>query len=224
MKHLFTALFISLLLISLSACGNHQNDVPKTENQPEPLTSITDRDYLHGISPDFDNQLVNAVIEIPAGSNAKWEVNKESGHLEWEVRGDALRVINYLPYPANYGMVPQSWLPADQGGDDDPIDIFVLGPRAEIGSVLRARVIGVIKMIDHGEQDDKLLAVDPDSWFADVETLVELETKYPGIVTIITTWLESYKGPDADVEITGVGNQTEATNLLQMAIEAYQAR
>jgi len=224
MKNLFPVLFMSLSLFLLSACGNHQNDVPETQNQPEPITSISDRDYLHGISPDFENQLVNAVIEIPAGSNAKWEVNKESGHLEWEVRDDAFRVINYLPYPANYGFVPQSWLPADQGGDDDPIDIFVLGPRAEIGSEVRARVIGVVKMIDHGEQDDKLLAVDPDSWFGNVETLAELETEFPGIVTIITTWLESYKGPDADVEITGVEDETKATNLLQMAIEAYQAR
>ena len=221
MLKLFLFAGFTLLFITCSA----DSEFSKTSHgEHTARTTLTDRDYLHAISPDLENQLVNAVIEIPAGSNEKWEVNKQTGHLEWEVQDDGYRVINYLPYPANYGMVPQSWLPADQGGDDDPIDIFVLGPRAEIGSEIRARVIGVVKMIDHGEQDDKLLAVDPDSWFRNVETLAELETEFPGIVTIITTWLESYKGQDADVEITGVEDETEATNLLQMAIEAYQAR
>ncbi|AXJ00542.1 inorganic pyrophosphatase [Cyclonatronum proteinivorum] len=186
------------------------------------LTAIRDRDFLHGISPEASGQLVNTVIEIPAGSNAKWEVNKETGHLEWEVRGDSLRVIRYLPYPANYGMVPQSLMPASEGGDDDPLDVFVLGPRAKTGSIIRTRVIGVLYMKDDGEQDDKLIAVDTDSWFGNIETLEALNANFPGITNILSTWLANYKGPGADVELMGTGDEAEAAAILARGISAYR--
>ena len=180
---------------------------------------------IHNFLKDFtaltDEGLVNAVIEIPAGSNQKWEVDKDTGHLAWEVRGDSLRVIPYLPYPANYGMVPQTWLPEHLGGDNDPLDLFVLGPKLERGSVTGVRLIGVIKMLDGGEQDDKLVAVDPNSWFDTVHSLGDLHEQFPGISEILITWLENYKG-EGFVEIEGIGDENEANNILNQSIESYR--
>ena len=189
----------------------------------EPQTSITDHDYLNDFPAITDQGLVNIVIEIPAGSNDKWEVEKETGHLVWEIADDSLRIVRYLPYPANYGMVPQTWLPEDLGGDNDPLDIFVIGPALKRGSVVNARVIGVIKMTDRGEQDDKLIAVDTNSWFDGIHNYESFHSEYPGIAEILTTWLRYYKG-DGIVEILGIGDEKEAESILQASIRAYQSQ
>lgn len=94
--------------------------------------------------------LVNAIIEIPKGSRAKYEIDKESGLIKLD------RVIYAsMYYPLNYGFIPQTL-----GEDHDPLDIVVLTqvevvPRCLIPS----RVIGVMRMIDRGEADDKIIAV-----------------------------------------------------------------
>jgi inorganic pyrophosphatase len=93
---------------------------------------------------------VNAIIEIPKGSRAKYEIDKDSGLIKLD------RVIYAsMYYPLNYGFIPQTL-----GEDHDPLDIVVLTqvtvvPRCLIPS----RVIGVMQMIDRGEADDKIIAV-----------------------------------------------------------------
>jgi len=184
---------------------------------------IETHDFLNDFTALTEEGLLNAVIEIPAGSNQKWEVEKETGHLAWEIRDDSPRVIQYLPYPANYGMVPQTWLPETLGGDDDPLDIFVIGPALERGSVVSARLIGVIRMLDSGEQDDKLIAIDPNSWFDTVHSFNDLQEQFPGISEILTSWLQNYKGKGF-VEIEGIGDEMEASNILEKSIKSYRER
>jgi inorganic pyrophosphatase len=93
---------------------------------------------------------VNAIIEIPKGSRAKYEIDKDSGLIMLD------RVLYAsMYYPQNYGFIPQTL-----GEDGDPLDIMVLTqvtvvPRCLIPS----KVIGVMRMIDKGEPDDKILAV-----------------------------------------------------------------
>ena len=207
------------LLLLLTGCSD--SDYIDREKTQGPLLSIDDRDYWRSIPALDDDGLVNVVIEIPAGSNAKWEVNKQTGHLDWEVRDDTLRVVDYLPYPANYGMVPSTYLPVELGGDGDPLDVFVLGPRMEIGTIYPVRLVGVIKMIDDGENDDKIIAVDPNSWFYAIDTLEDLESNFEGITTIMLTWLENYKRGRVPVEISGVLDEKEAHSILHKSIEAY---
>jgi inorganic pyrophosphatase len=111
---------------------------------------------------------VNAIIEIPKGSRAKYEIDKESGLIKLD------RVIYAsMYYPLNYGFIPQTL-----GEDHDPLDIVVLTqvtvvPRCLISS----KVIGVMQMIDRGEADDKIIAVaetDPSvSHINDVKDLPE---------------------------------------------------
>jgi len=105
----------------------------------------------HGVSPgDHAPRIVNAIIEIPKGERAKYEIDKASGLLRMD------RVIHSsFHYPINYGFIPQTL-----GDDKDPLDILVLsGISVQALCIVEARVIGVMQMIDSGDADDKIIAV-----------------------------------------------------------------
>ena len=93
---------------------------------------------------------VNALIEIPQGSRAKYEVDKATGLLRLD------RVIySSFHYPVNYGFIPRTL-----GQDNDPLDILVLCSQPIHSLCLvEARVIGNMQMIDSGQTDDKIIAV-----------------------------------------------------------------
>lgn len=210
MKTLFSLLIIALFV----SCSN--ND--KTDS-----FQISTLDFLRNIPAYTQDSLVNIVVEIPAGCNQKWEVNKQTGFLEWErINDDSLRVVRYLPYPANYGMIPRTWLPEVDGGDNDPLDVFLLGERVERGSIVPARVIGIIRMLDRGEQDDKLIAVPADDWHYDIDTIDSLNEQFPGITDLLVSWLLHYKGAGW-VEFQGVDNEEVAVEILHTSIKAYDA-
>lgn len=95
-------------------------------------------------------EIVNAVIEIPTNSRAKYELDKETGMLKLD------RVLySSIYYPANYGFVPRTYC-----DDGDPLDILVLSQITMYPmSLVEAKIIGVMRMLDQGEADDKLIAV-----------------------------------------------------------------
>src|SRR5216684_3858232 len=91
-----------------------------------------------------------AVIEIPMGSSVKYELDKETGLLKLD------RILySAVYYPANYGFVPQTL-----AEDDDPLDVLVLcqEPVAPL-TLVGARAIGLMTMVDSGKKDHKILAV-----------------------------------------------------------------
>lgn len=178
------------------------------------------KSLLAGYPATSERGALNVVVEIPTGTNAKWEVDKQTGDLTWEIKDGEPRVVRYLGYPGNYGMVPRTLLPEDAGGDGDPLDVLVLGPAVARGSVVEARLIGVLRLLDGGEQDDKLLAVMIGSPLGAVISLAELEARFAGVTTIIETWFTSYKGPGETVS-QGFGEADEAQRVLDTAIAAY---
>ena len=95
-------------------------------------------------------QFVNAIIEIPINSNVKYELDKDSGLLKLD------RVLfSSVHYPANYGFIPQTYC-----DDKDPLDILVLcSVKVQPLCLIQAKVIGVMKMIDQDQEDDKIIAV-----------------------------------------------------------------
>ncbi|KAL3146888.1 inorganic pyrophosphatase [Trebouxia sp. C0009 RCD-2024] len=108
----------------------------------------------------------NAVIEIPKGSKVKYELDKETGMLYID------RVLySSVVYPHNYGFIPQTLC-----DDNDPLDVLVLMQAPVVPmSFLRAKPIGVMPMIDQGEQDDKIIAVHADDpEFRDYNDINEL--------------------------------------------------
>lgn len=207
-------LLLFLLTVLLNACFY--------KDLPVDTTTIRTHDFLRDIPVYTLDSLVNVVVEIPAGCNQKWEVNKKTGFLEWEsVNDDSLRIVRYLPYPANYGMIPQTWLPVSMGGDNDPLDIFLLGKTRERGSVVPARVIGIIKMLDRGEQDDKLIAVPVDDWHSQIHSLEDFQSAFPGVIDILQLWLAHYKGP-GKVDFLQVSDENSALDILSKAVYYYQ--
>jgi inorganic pyrophosphatase len=209
MKSLFKIL---LLLILLNACGNSGKNEDKLNN------SIN---FLHDVSAFTSDSLVNVVIEIPAGTNQKWEVNKTNGQIEWEqVSPDSFRVINYLPYPANYGFVPQTLLPKASGGDGDPVDVFVLGSSINRERIIQVRIVGIIHMLDNNESDSKLLAINTNDASFDVNSHEMLINNYTGIVDIIKLWLMNYKGQNK-ISILSVNDEKDAFRYLKTANDDY---
>lgn len=178
----------------------------------DPLTLRGERNLYDGYPAKNPDGTINVVVEIPAGTNAKWEVVR-SGLMTLEVRDGSPRVVNYLPYPANYGMIPGTHLPKEQGGDGDALDVLVLGPGLPRGSVVAARLIGVMRFLDKGEQDDKLLAVMDHTPLAGVRSLADLDRAAPGAADILHRWFTNYKGP-GKMDFRGWGEAAEAAALL----------
>ena len=180
-----------------------------------------DNNYLSGYEAVNKDGTINVVIEIPAGSIQKWEVEMPSGELIWTMENGNPRVVNYLGYPGNYGMIPKTVLPKTQGGDGDPLDVLVLGPPVERGTVVKTKIIGVLKLLDRGEQDDKLIGVDLASNFEKVNSLEDLKNDFRGITEIIELWFANYKG-QGKLQSKGFASKKEAIKILHESIEAYQ--
>jgi inorganic pyrophosphatase len=105
----------------------------------------------HDLNPGEDlPREFNAVIEIPLGSNLKYELDKESGLIRMD------RVLySAVYYPANYGFIPRTL-----AEDHDPLDVLVLCQEAVVPlTIMHARAIGLMTMIDSGDKDHKVIAV-----------------------------------------------------------------
>jgi inorganic pyrophosphatase len=213
---------IGLLLIFLVLCGCRSDQIS------EPHFTVLETNFrykqssstnlLEDIEPLCSNGLLKVVIEIPAGTNEKWEVAKDGKSMKWEFKNGKPRVINYLGYPGNYGFVPRTLLPKEKGGDGDPLDIIVLGNAVPRGKVIKVKLIGVLKMLDRDETDDKLIGIHQSApFFSSVDDIDSLDKKMPGILDILKTWFKNYKGP-GKMEITGVGNSEEAQKVLNSVL------
>jgi inorganic pyrophosphatase len=176
-------------------------------------------DFLRGYPARAEGGLVNAVVEIPTGTCEKWEV-KSDGVMRWDMKDGKPRLVQYLGYPCNYGIVPQALLGRDLGGDGDPLDMLVLGPALPRGTVVAVRVIGVIRLVDRGDKDDKLIAVPVNSPLASATNLTQLDEFFPGVTAILRMWFENYKGRDA-LKCLGFGDREEAEALLESALASF---
>lgn len=179
------------------------------------------KNLLTDYQPRDPDGKINVVIEIPAGTNEKWEVTKPKGLLEWKKKKGKPRTVKYLAYPGNYGMIPRTLLPEELGGDGDPLDVLVLGPAYPRGSVLKAKVIGVLKLLDRGEIDDKVIAVVEGSPLGNVNNIRELDQEFPGAKLIIETWFTNYKGP-GEMKSLGYAEVDDAEIIITSSINAFE--
>ncbi len=170
---------------------------------------------LNKISAGENPNKVTAIIEIPYGSNIKYEVDKESGLVVVD------RVMyGAIFYPANYGFVPNTL--ADDG---DPADILVLNTYPlQAGSMIATRLIGVLVMEDESGMDEKLIAVPVskiDPSFDKVQSLADLPQ-----ITLdrIKNFFETYKTlePNKWVKVKEYKDVAAATAILEKAIKAYK--
>jgi len=215
----YILLFSYSIFILFTSCG-----YSGTEGKAPEAPSKTEQEktnYLKDYPATNTDGTINAVIEIPAGTVEKWELNKADGKIELEHIDNAPRLINYLGYPGNYGMIPRTLLSKELGGDGDPLDIIVLGPPEERGSIIECKLIGILYLMDNGEQDDKLIAVSPNTSLYKVEDMGDLETKFSGITEILEIWFTNYKG-SGQMTSKGFGNKESARKVLTAAINQYK--
>ena len=186
-----------------------------------PYTLLSPKNLLKDYPSKDSFGNVQAVIEIPAGRTEKWEVDKEDGDLKWNFKKGKPRVLKYIGYPGNYGMVPRTLLPKELGGDGDSLDIILLGPPLNRGDVVSAKLMGVLKLLDNGEQDYKLIAVQLNSPLKKSNSLKELDEQFPGIKEILEQWFVNYKGNEK-MKSNGYRNLEEAEKILKEASEQFE--
>ena len=156
-------------------------------------------------------RLVPVIVEVPQGSKIKYELDKKSGLL----RVDRI-LFSSVHYPANYGFIPQSYCE-----DHDPLDVLVLGqdPVAPL-TIMVAKPIGVMKMKDQGEADDKIIAVhahDPE--YVHYNSIYELP---PHRMLEVSRFFQDYKLlENKAVFVEKFLDRDEALQVIEEAIALY---
>lgn len=165
------------------------------------------------ISPGNDiPAYVNAIIEIPKGSKAKYEIDKDFDLL----RLDRI-LFSSVMYPANYGFIPQTYC-----DDNDPLDILVLCSVDVFPmSLIEAKVIGVMHMVDNGEQDDKIIAVAKNDMSVNyIEDLTDLP---PHSLKEIVRFFQDYKALEhKNVSVEQLHGREYAYNVIHESIELFK--
>lgn len=163
---------------------------------------------------DAAPRLVDAVIEIPRGGRVKYELDKELGILR------ATRVLyGAVHYPANYGFIPRTL-----AEDGDALDILVLSQEEVVpGAIVPARVIGVMPMIDSGDPDDKIIAVQMgDPGFESIRSLGDLP---PFRMNEVMRFFGDYKALEGkEVKVAAPKGLDDAVAAVQKAMATYDAQ
>ncbi len=179
------------------------------------MKSIYNRNPWHSVEPGKDAPtLVRSIIEIPMGSKAKYELDKESGLLRLD------RVLfSAVHYPANYGFIPQTI--ADDG---DPLDILVISSReVEPMCIVEAKVIGVMHMIDDNERDEKIIAVAEKDMA--VNYITRLSELPPHTMTELRRFFEDYKNlENKHVEVNEFLEKEFAYKIIEESMERYNKK
>lgn len=167
---------------------------------------------LHDVSPGTTKEM-NVIIEIPKDSHNKYEIDKGTGLIK-------LDRANYssAAYPFDYGFVPQTlW------DDGDALDVILLTTYPlNVGILVKARPIGILHMIDGGDNDDKVIAVPVDDrrW-DDVQDIKDVNQHQLKEFKHFFETYKQLKGKPAEVKIDGYEGASQAAAAFERAIEMY---
>jgi inorganic pyrophosphatase len=156
-------------------------------------------------------QVVNAIIEIPEGSKAKYELDKKSGLLKLD------RVLfSAVHYPANYGFIPQTI-----SDDDDPLDILVIcSVEVDPLCLIEAKVVGLMEMVDNAEKDEKIIAVAKND--ISVNYIEDLSSMPPHTMIQLQRFFEDYKKLEhKNVVVEKIVGKEEAYKIILEGIKRY---
>jgi len=167
----------------------------------------------HSVSYGEDApDIVNGIIEIPKNTRAKYELDKESGLLKLD------RVLYAsMYYPANYGFIPKTYC-----DDNDPLDILILSQIDIVPMcIVSAKVIGVMRMLDGGELDDKIIAVAANDMSVNhINDITELP---PHFFKELRNFFEDYKKlENKTVKVEEFQNAIIAKKIILKSFEDYQ--
>ncbi|XP_075216029.1 uncharacterized protein LOC142321651 [Lycorma delicatula] len=164
---------------------------------------------------DENEKLFNMIVEIPRGTNAKMEISKSVilNPIKHDVINGKIRFIE-VPYIHNYGAFPQTWedpYHKDQHtnciGDNDPIDVVEIGCKtARQGEIVTVKVLGIFALIDQGETDWKVLALNVNDPNANqLNDVCDVQKRFPNLLEELKEWFKTYKMP----KITTIGLNEE---------------
>ncbi|KAI8881978.1 pyrophosphatase-domain-containing protein [Backusella circina FSU 941] len=154
---------------------------------------------------------MNMVVEIPRWSNAKFEIatGEDMNPIKQDIKKGKVRFVrNCFPYKGyiwNYGALPQTWedptaISPDTNarGDNDPIDVCEIGEEIGYrGQVKQVKVLGVMALLDEGETDWKLIAIDINDPMAEkLHDIEDVEKYFPDLIQATRHWFKIYKMPD----------------------------
>ncbi|KAJ5191777.1 inorganic pyrophosphatase [Penicillium cinerascens] len=160
---------------------------------------------------DREYGILNMVVEIPRGTNAKMEITKEISlnPIKQDIKNGKPRELADLPpyrgYPCNYGAIPQTWEDPNVldshtrvAGDDDPLDVCEIGNHvAKCGDIKKVNPLGAFAVLDEGETDWKIIAIDvSDPLSEKMRDIGDVEKHLPGFLESLQTWYCNYKVPD----------------------------
>jgi inorganic pyrophosphatase len=167
----------------------------------------------HDVAPgDKLPQEFDTIIEIPSGSSVKYELDKRSGLIKLD------RVLySAVYYPANYGFIPRTL-----AEDSDPLDVLVLCQQAVVPlTIMHARPIGLMTMIDQGKKDHKIIAVatgDPE-----FDSYREADEMPPHRLLMLRRFFLDYKQLEGkEVEVDEIRPRSEAYPIIKAASEHYR--
>ena len=153
----------------------------------------------------------NTVIEIPFGSSVKYELDKTSGLIKLD------RVLySAVYYPANYGFIPQTL-----AEDDDPLDVLVLCQETVVPlTIIHARAIGLMTMIDSGKKDHKIIAVATED--PEFNVYREADEMPPHRSLMLRRFFQGYKPLEGKaVEVDEIRPAGEAYPIIESALQTY---
>jgi len=155
--------------------------------------------------------VINCIVEIPKDSKIKYELDKETGLLKLD-----RYLFSAVHYPGDYGFVPQTlWQ------DNDPLDVFIITHRETYPLTLcEVKPIGVIRMIDDEEQDDKIIAVHAkDPRYNQWNSIKDIPQHF---LAELRTFLESYKQlENKQVKVFEILDKEEAFEDIRKAMKLY---
>jgi inorganic pyrophosphatase len=205
---LLSILSFSILLFSCcdKSCSSSEKNI--TDIKTEVKDTIK---FDYGKLPfKNENGNITAVIEIPAGTNGKFEYNYELKEFTQEIRDGKPRVVSFLPYVGSYGFIPGTYMDPAIGGDGDALDILIIGESIQQGEIVEIIPIATLKLLDGGEEDHKVIGVPVDNKL-NVANITDYASLSEPIKEIIKTWFTSYKGP-GEMKFQGwIG--TDSTNI-----------
>ncbi len=171
-------------------------------------------DFNALIDPGVHGEHINTVIEIPIGSTQKIEYRKKTGTFEID------RIEpNIFAKPTNYGFIPQT---LDEDGDE--LDtLVVIDQPLTTGTYIKAKVIGVLKFVDDGEMDHKVIAVPSDNRNTGemVNSLSDLGENWKKQIEHHFTHYKDLKKPGS-TKVEGWGDEQEAWKVIEGCIERYK--
>jgi inorganic pyrophosphatase len=183
-------------------------------------------DYFTQVDPADKSGNVHVIVEIPLGTTAKWEISPDTGNIVWEFKKGKPRTVNYKGgYPVNYGTVPKTVLSEEMGGEGESVDVILFGAQQKRGAVVKAKLIGVLKIQEgDGAFDDKLLAVAQGSPEYSVKNVDELNARFNNVASEAAAWFTNYKGPDSGLKSRGIGSPEDAMRLFYAAMKDFKGK